>query len=222
MIMPPTKSAHIDTKCVALGKTMLTKAISANEAVSVSFDDAAKRLNHILDKIGLSRERGRGKALHELLQENYQLSNLSYSSVRSWLQSSSQVRSPSIEHMGLIIEILSGKYRFSYDEKILSWWKSGGDYPDTSLTTGTTGTTSNTKFDMSGAIAKDPIFVSQIILKIEELRKKLGVTLDQDAYALINGRIVAFCLKNQYDSTSCEAQTTIDRMLLLHKDNLLL
>lgn len=189
-------------------------------AAPQSFDTTGKRLAHILDKAGFRRGRGRMQELHELLMARRPdlFADVSFNTIRSWFRD----HAPHVHKIEAIVQILHDQYRFEHDlDLITSWWKLGGFYPFTespAAAPAKTGEASDATFEHY--VSEDPLFISQIIILIEQMREELGVELSTSQSAVIAGRVIAFCTKNQLDIDSEHLKEQISRMLHLARDGL--
>lgn len=196
---------------------------------SPSFSTTGKRLAHILDKAGFKRGRGRMQELHNLIKAKRPdlFLDVSFNTIRSWFRD----HAPHVQKIEAIIDILHKQYRFEHDTDLISaWWKLGGYYPFVNksvsrLPEAPTHELDHAISDSKSAIsisgAEDPVFISQIILLIDEMREQLNIDLTTSQSAIISGRIIAFCTKNRLDIKSDHLKEQISRMLHLAEDGLI-
>lgn len=196
---------------------------------SQSFSTTGKRLAHILDKVGFKRGRGRMQELHTLIKARRPdlFLDVSFNTIRSWFRD----HAPHVQKIEAIVHILHEQYRFEHDLDLISaWWKLGGFYPFVNKPDGKPPTVpahgqdqakSNAESPVDKFVSEDPVFISQIILLIDEMREQLDIALTTSQSAVISGRIIAFCTKNQLDIESEHLKEQISRMLHLAEDGLI-
>lgn len=198
---------------------------------SQSFSTTGKRLAHILDKAGFKRGRGRMQELHALIKARRPdlFADVSFNTIRSWFRD----HAPHVQKIEAIVHILHEDYRFEHDLDLISaWWKLGGFYPFANTPDSKPPTvpaqgqdqeqgTSDAESPVDKFVSEDPVFISQIILLIDEMREQLDIALTTSQSAIISGRIIAFCTKNQLDIDSEHLKEQISRMLHLAEDGLI-
>ncbi len=213
------------------------------ESVDV-FPTKGTRLHHILDKISFKGGRGRITDLQFLLGETFpdEFGDLKYQTIKGWFGKNL----PDTEKIDLIIDaLIKNNYVFLWNiSSVKYWWMTGVDYPFQTPLVKTEDSVNAIRTDpvlvakvilasqnlrdiiletpfISAAVLDNSILTAKTILAVEEARITNNCSLSKEQRALINDRILGFCITNNFQPNSKQAIDAIDKILSLVIDGII-